>query len=329
MIKGAIFLSVVSAILLTACSGEQLSATKIEHAVEGAYAADISADGQYSVISSIHHGISLWDNKKNALKYQWSHQNDAQNGVFLSKFSDDASHVVTATSDEFVVWDVATGKAKGFYKIPESNIRDIVISAKGRYVLYGLATGKAVHIDLDTGRRIEFLGHTEKINAVDMSANGHFALTGGNDYTAYFWDTRTAQVLHRFNHPSRVTMVRLEREGKYIFTADNQKQASVWDMRTGQAVSTLNYLARQKIFNSVRFIAQGRYLLTGSPSRTLALWDTQTGDLVQKWRVSTRKNSRPKTAVVYSATLADGHILSESSAGLLETWTLDKSIPDE
>ncbi|WP_434340291.1 WD40 repeat domain-containing protein [Motilimonas cestriensis] len=329
MTKGAIFLSVISAILLTACSGEQLSATKIEHAVEGAYAADISTDGHYSVISSIHHGISLWDNKKNALKYQWSHQNDAQNGVFLTKFSDDASHVVTASSDEFVVWDVVTGEAKGYYKIPESNIRDIVISAQGRYVLYGLATGKAVHIDLNTGRRIEFLGHTEKINAVDMSANGHYALTGGNDYTAYFWDTRTAQVLHRFSHPSRVTMVKLEREGKYIFTADNQKQANIWDMRSGQPVSRLNYLARQEIFSSVRFVEQGKYLLTGSPSRMLALWDSKTGQQLQKWHVSPRKNSRPKSAVVYSATLADGQILSESSAGLLETWTLDKSISHE
>ncbi|MFO6423061.1 WD40 repeat domain-containing protein [Motilimonas sp. KMU-193] len=324
MTKGAIFLSVISAILLTACSGEQLSATKIEHAVEGAYAADISADGQYSVISSIHHGISLWDNKKNALKYQWSHQGSEQNQVFLTRFSDDASHVVTATSNEFAIWDVATGEAKGFYQIPESNIRDIAISAQARYVLYGLATGKVVHIDLNTGRRLEFLGHTEKINAVDMSANGHYALTGGNDYTAYFWDTRTAQVLHRFNHPSRVTMVKLEREGKYLFTADNQKQASIWDMRTGQAVSRLDYLARQEIFSSVRFVNQGDYLLTGSPSRVLALWDSKTGKQIQKWRVSPRKNSRPKSAVVYSATMVGEQILSESSAGLLETWNMNK-----
>ncbi len=324
MTISAIFLSVISAILLTACSGEQLSATKVEHAVEGAYAADISADGQYSVISSIHHGISLWDNKKNALKYQWSHQGSEQNQVFLTRFSDDASHVVTASSDEFAIWDVATGEAKGFYKIPESNIRDIAISSQARYVLYGLADGKAVHIDLNTGRRIEFLGHTEKINAVDMSANGHYALTGGNDYTAYFWDTRTAQVLHRFNHPSRVTMVKLEREGKFLFTADNQKQANIWDMRSGQAISRLDYIARQEIFSSVRFVNQGKYLLTGSPSRMLALWDSKTGKQLQKWRVSPRKNSRPKSAVVYSATMVDGQILSESSAGLLETWNITK-----
>lgn len=326
MAKGAIFFSLIQAILLTACSEERVPVTQIEHATNGAYAADISRDGKLSVVSSIHHGLSLWDNQQNLVKFQWRLSDEANNAVFITRFSDNGTHVVTASRDEFAVWDTTSGESKGFYKIRQSNIRDIALSNTGRYVLYGLANGVVVHVDLTTGRRLEFLGHTEKINAVDISANGHYALTGGNDYTAYLWDTRTAQVVHKFTHPSRVTMVKLERNGRLAFTADSQKQANVWQIQTGEAISRLRYLARQEVFSSARFVADGKYLLTGSPARQVLLWDVVSGKQLQKWHVSPRKNSRPKSAVVYSATLVDQQVITESSAGLLEYWPVNTKI---
>ena len=78
-------------------------------------------------------------------------------------------------------------------------------------MLIGRADGKAELVDTQTGRRLQFLGHTEQVNTVDLSASGRYALTGGNDYSAYLWDTRSGQVLWRFNHGGRVVMARLIR----------------------------------------------------------------------------------------------------------------------
>lgn len=311
---------------LVACSkSDTIPNNAHEHAVQGSYAAALNSDGSLAIVSSINHELSVWDNKNNALLYQWSHQQSADNLVLAIDISDDNKFAVTADRNNFAVWSLENGENIGFWKIQESSIRDIAISNQGRYVLYGRGDGKVIHIDLETGRRIEFLGHTEKINAVDLSPNGYYALTGGNDYSAYLWDTRSAQVVHRFNHPSRVTQVALDPQGRKAFTADSKKQASIWDLQTGNLITNLQYRARQKVFSTVRFNSDTSALLTGSPSRTIALWNTDTGKEIQKWQVAPRKGSRPKSAVVYDIAFSDnGQIISESSNGLSETWQIKK-----
>ena len=176
-----------------------------------------------------------------------------------------------------------------------------------------------------SGRRLEFLGHQEKVNSVDLSPNGFYALTGGNDYTAYLWDTRTGQVIHTFTHSSRVTKVALDDEGRYGFTADSKRDARVWDLATGEEVSNLHYLARQKIFSTAVFSQDGQYLLTGSPAKRLNLWRVADGKEVQEWQVSPREGSRPQTAVVYGVGFAnDNQVVSESSSGLAEFWQINQ-----
>ncbi|PAJ73065.1 hypothetical protein CJF42_17980 [Pseudoalteromonas sp. NBT06-2] len=335
--------------LLTSCGSEvKLPDNAIEHAVEGSYAASISDDANYSIISSMHHGLALWDLKENALKYQWNHLNDKENQkltaesnldewltqgnsgnlVLAADISFDSKIVVTADKYNFALWSIKTGQNIGFWKVKDSNIRDIALSNQGRYILYGKSNGIAVHINVISGKRIEFLGHQEKINAVDLSPNGYYALTGSNDYTAYLWDTRTGQVIHRFNHPSRVTQVKLDPKGRFAFTADSKKQARIWDLQTGDMISNLQYLSRQQIFSAVRFSPDGSFLATGAPSRKLALWDIKTGQQLKKWRVNPRKGSRPKSAVVYDVAFTeDGlSLITESSSGLAETWTIPKNL---
>ncbi len=316
-----IFLAIT---LLTACGQSPEPNEQYEHAVEGAFTAEISQNGDYSVISSIHHGLSLWDNRNNKLLYQWQHHNAQNNDIYIVRISANNTHALSASRHEFAIWDMQTGKSLGFYQVSDSPIRDIQISASGRFVLYGQVDGKLVHIDLKTGRRLEMPIHTEKVNSVDMSANGLYALSGGNDHRAFLWNTQTAQIIKEFNFENRVSMVKLEETGRYAFVADNQKASQIWDLSNGKLQSNLIYTARQSIFSSVRFIQQGKYLLTGTGSKSVQLWDVKTGIVKQKWRVTPRKETRPKTAVVYSATQWDKqHIATESSAGFLEIWPLE------
>lgn len=321
------FFILFSSITLFACNDQEaLPDNAQEHAVQGSYAAAISNDAKLAITSSINHGVSVWDLEKNALKYQWSHHNDQANLVFSIDIADDNSVAVTADKTNFALWDLNTGENLGFWKIRTSSIRDIAISNQGNSVLYGRGDGVVVHINLKTGRRIEFLGHQEKINAIDLSPNGYYALTGANDYTAFLWDTRTAQVIHRMNHASRVTQVALDNQGRRAFTADSKKQARVWDLSTGAVISTLKFTSRQQIFSSARFNSDASQLVTGSPSRKLALWDATTGKQLMHWLVSPRKDSRPKSAVVYDAAFtSDGATLvSESSNGLSERWQIKR-----
>ena len=314
----------LSLIFVVSCSQSDQPLQQYEHAVEGAFAAEISQNGDYSIISSIHHGLSLWDNRNNKLLFQWQHHNAQSNDIYIVRISANNSHALSASRREFAIWDIKTGQSLGFYQVSDSPIRDIRISANGRYVLYGQVNGKVVHIDLQTGRRLEMPVHTEKVNSVDLSANGLYALSGGNDHRAFLWNTKTAQIIQEFNFHHRVSMVKFEDKGRYAFVADNQKASQIWDLKTGELQSTLIYTARQSIFSSVRFINDGKHLLTGNGTKMITLWDVKTGLSQQRWMVTPRKETRPKTAVVYSATLWDGDkIASESSAGFLEVWPLE------
>ncbi len=313
------------ALILIACGGSSnVPVSSFRHAEGGSHASQISADNTIAVVSTIDNGITVWDLTTNEQRFVWQHQDDGNNSVTNIHIAFDNSYVVTSDREAFALWNLNVGEPEGFWRIDESSIRDIAVSNQGRGILVGRGSGKAMFFEPSTGRRLEFLGHQEKINSVDISPNGFYALTGGNDYLAYLWDTRTGQVIHKFEHTSRVTKVSLDDQGRYAFTADSKRDARVWDLVTGNEVSNLQYMARQRIFTVAVFSDDGKYLLTGSPARRINRWDVNTGKELDEWRVSAREGSKPASAVVHSVGfMNESEIISESSSGLLEKWKIE------
>ncbi len=306
-------------LILCACSKNKEPVRVFEHAAMGAYDAAITYDGTRVVVSTVNHGILVWDIHHHKQIYRWS-QSEGENQAFFTRIAFDDKYALTASEKNFAIWSLENGKSQGFFSITDSPIRDIALANDGRYVLIGREDGKAEHIDLKTGRRILFLGHTEKINTVALSPNGRYALTGGNDYTAYLWDTKSGQVIYRFTHGRRVILVTLEASGRYAFTTDSAKRSIIWDLRTGKVHSQLQYIHRHESFSVARFVNNNRWLITGAPTRALKVWDTKTGKLLMSRNVTTRTDLRPRSAVVYAVGLYNNTIVSESSAGFGEIW---------
>jgi WD40 repeat protein len=324
-INTAYFGILLSAITLLACGGSSdVPVSSLRHAEGGSHASQISADNTFAIVSTIDNGITVWDLSTNEQRFVWRHQDDGNNSVTNIHIAFDNSYVVTSDREAFALWNLDIGEPEGFWRIDESSIRDIAVSNQGRGILVGRGSGKVMFFEPKTGRRLEFLGHKEKINSVDISPNGFYALTGGNDYLAYLWDTRTGQVIHKFDHTSRVTKVSLDDQGHYAFTADSKRDARVWDLVTGKEVSNLKYSARQRIFTTAVFSNDGKYLLTGSPARRINRWDVKTGKELNEWRVSPREGSKPASAVVHDVGfMSDSEIISESTNGLLEKWKIE------
>lgn len=311
---------------LVACTDDHnIPNNAVRHATDSAYAANISHDGQYSLVSSIHHGLSLWENPSNAVKYHWSHHDNHDNLVLITSISPNNSHAISADLHNFVLWDIQSGQSAAYINIHQARIRDVALSNHGKQILIGMSDGKALLIDTMTGRRLEFIGHQEKVNSVDISDNGQWALTGSNDYSAFLWDTKSAQIVHRFNHPSRVTKVVFDHGRRYLFTADSRQQAQVWDILSGKPISRLRHGWRQFIVTAARFSQNGQYLVTGSPTRRLVLWDVATGKPIQTWTVAAKSDRRSPSSVIHSVAFInnDSQILTESSSGLAEVWDID------
>lgn len=293
------------------------------HVEEGAYAADISTDGKLIVASGVSNGISVWRLGQQSPRYNLSQQGNGENLVITMHIAANNSHVVTADREAFALWSMASGEPVGFWRIDESTIRDVAVANDGKGVLVARSSGKIMWFEPNTQRRLEFLGHTEKVNSIDISPNGKYVLSGGNDYLAYLWSTETGQIIHTFNHSTRVTKVALDDQGRYAFTADSKDKSQIWDVQTGEPVSQLQYIARQQIFTDAVFSEDGKYLLTGSPARRVFLWDVASGEKVDAWEVAVRESVSPATAVVYAVGFLDeGHIITTSSSGLTEQWKM-------
>lgn len=288
---------------------------------EGTVTAALSPASQLLAVSSLTSGIIVWDLQTNSGKFRLSQQDAVNNLVSSLAFSPDGKYLLSADARNVALWDMQNGHNLGFWAMQAGvTVRDIAVSDYGRHLLIGQSDGKVQHITLKTGRRLEFLGHSENVNTVALSPNGRYALTGSNDLHSYLWDTETAQILHSFSHANRVVKVALDPQGRLLFSADSRQQAFVADIQTGKVISRLA-LDRGRVFTSARFSPDGRRLLTGSPSMRVSLWQTDDGKLLQDWAV-TPQNTKPPSAVVYDAAFIDKTALTFSSAGKAEIWEI-------
>lgn len=288
---------------------------------EGTVAGAISPTSQLLAVSSLTSGIVIWDTSTSKAKFRLSHGDPTQNLVTHLIFSADGKFLLSADPNNAALWDMQDGKNLGFWAMQAGvTIRDIAVSDFGRHLLIGQSDGKIQHITLKSGRRLEFQGHSENINAVAISPNGRYALTGSSDLHSYFWDTDSAQILQSISHPNRVTRVALDPQGRFLFSADSLQQAQIIELKTGRLLSRLQ-LDRGRVFSTARFSSDGKWLLTGSPSQRVSIWNVQTGQRVKDWSVSPSPYAKPPGAVVYDvALLNNGQVLTLSSSGLAEYW---------
>ena len=323
------FLKLCSALmLLIAMAGCQPSPEKVNkaiHAENGTYAADIADDGSFSLVSTDETGLLLWPRYATNAKYQWQHNESEVSQIIDVDISADGAVAVAASRKEFSMWHIESGENLGFWKIGSGGIQKLVVSKKGGTVVLGKRDGTQVAFNPASGRRIEFYGHTETINALDISPNGFYVLSGSNDHSAILWDTRSGQIVHRWPLDGRTTQVALHPDGHFAFIADATDNAVIRSLPDGKPVSKLKFMERHKIFSAARFSASGDYLLTGSPSRQIAIWDTATGKQLSHWRVDLRDGGRPSNASVLSVVFDEKEqmVISESSAGLAEWWNID------
>lgn len=310
--------------VLNGCFFSKQDVQRWEIEPQGATSFALSRDGRFALLYSTSRQLVLWDLVENKELSQLGAQDPQANVVSNIRISDNGRFAITATQMNFAVWDLGWTQAQGLWSISDGLIRDADISSNGEQVLLGLSNGKAIYVNLVSGRRMEFLAHQEKVNSVALSANGRFALTGGNDYKAYLWDTETGLILRTFEHEERVNRVALQRDGQLAFTSDGGNQAVIWDLTSGEQVTQLKSWARQLIFSTARFSDDGRWLLTGTPSGQVALWNTTSGKQKESYEVEPLKDARPPRAVVYDAAFdAKRRVITATSAGIAQAWTLE------
>lgn len=310
-------------VIMSGCSPAPDKVHQKIHAQQGSYVADISDTGEFSVVSTATNGILLWPRYANDPKFNWKHD-DETSQIIAVDASYDGSVVASSTRREFALWDAQSGENLGFWKIGSGGIQDIAVSNNGSTIVLGKRDGTQIAFNPESGRRIEFYGHSERVNNVDISPNGFYVLSGSNDATAILWDTRSGQIVYRWEHKNRVTQIALHPNAKYVFTSGSTDNAIIWSLPDGKEHSRLQFIDRQKIFSAARFSKDGDLLITGAPSRRVTFWDTKTGESLKHWNVGLVEERGPNSAAVLAVYYYDNEniLLTESSAGLAEWWQL-------
>lgn len=315
---------VLSCFFLTACGQASERADRFERSPSRTQAAAISNDASLSFVATSEHGLMLFDLKNQQRLHNWQQDQDGIAQINSVALSADNRIAVAASRETLAMWDTQSGAVRGYWRMDESTIRDIAVSNRGQHIVIGRSDGAVLLFEPDSGRRLEFFGHSERINSVDISPNGRYVLSGGDDHQALVWRTADAQIVHDFAADGRVNRVHFNPDGSTALVASAQT-ASIWQLTSGELISELRHRSRHKSFVSAAFSADGHYLVTGSPSRHLEVWRVSDGRRLHSVNVSGREGEHPPRAAVIAVGFGGqtGEVFSENSAGFAEHWQFE------
>lgn len=307
---------------LLACSPAAELIERNERTSSRVQAAAISNNGQFSVVSTTEEGLRLFDTITGELLHNWQQEDGGISQIVAIKFSDDSNVLLAASRMTLVLWDTHTGEVLGAWRNDESFILDVAVSNNGQHIVLARNDGIVVLFEPNTGRRIEFQAHTDKVTQVEISANGHYVFSGGNDHQAILWRTEPIQITHTFPIEGRITQLAIDSLGRYGLVS-SASQAHIRNLVTGDIFRTLSIKAQQKVFSSAVFSTDGKWLLTGTPSRLVEIWSLHNGDRRCSWRVKGRTGEHPPRAAIIGLGFTNAQTIAiETSAGFGELWQL-------
>ncbi len=308
---------------LSGCSDKGKELKHWLHEDTGLYGAAISDDSRYLLTGSIGGYGRVWDVDQGKVLYSVQHESNDEGGIIAADFSADNQYLVTIEQQSIARWRVSNGKLVGYWSWQD--LRDVAISANGRYALIGMKANQAIYFDMQEGKMVYVFPHHEKINSVALSRDGRFALTGSDDWHASLWDLKTGKYIWARNMQYKIAHVELSDDGQLAFANASVGQARIYSTnKEGDLVSELDIKSRGMTVVSADFSDDGSLLATGRASRGIDIWDIKTGKCLKTWLPKVKHLVQPDSATILDLKISadNSQLLSESSAGIGQLWSL-------
>jgi WD40 repeat protein len=167
--------------------------------------------------------------------------------------------------------------------------------------------------DLDSGRVVTTLSHTEGLDLPSWSPDGHFLVATSNDRCLYVWDVRTGKqqaVLRGHEYPPNA--VAFSHSGDLLASTGWDGTLRLWGPMTGRPLLTVPGAVATL---PPRFSPDDRLLAC-----------TTTGSQVELWEVGTGATCRVLHSpladgeILSTAFSKDGRLLASSSSGGVRLW---------
>ncbi|MEE2733113.1 MAG: hypothetical protein VYA55_20000 [Pseudomonadota bacterium] len=290
-----------------------------ETTANGAYSASLSPNGKFALVGSLEHGGSLWRLQDGERLFNWNHAAGEYSKLVATTFSTDSQFALTAESKRFVLWDVASGRAAGFWPAA-GGVLAMALSDQGRYALIGQENYSALYVDTATGSILNTLSHSGDINTVAISANGLVGVTGSEDGIMKVWDLPAGKETFSYRLGDDVSAVAISGDASLVFASLYYGTGKIWEVKTGREVSSIGH--NRTTITSARFSQDNRTLLTGFTARRVVLWNVNDGSTLQSWRAVAPLFWRPSGLVVNDVAFdtSPNQYLSVFSNGLVNQW---------
>ncbi len=289
--------------LLSACDTRKPESVQ-EVAVQGVLSAEISRDGSFAVVGSIHHGGSGWDLQAFNRLYNWNHQSGQLSTLRSVALSGDGRRALTVENRDLVVWDTTTGQALNFWQTGDK-VLAAALSGDGSLAVLGQQNSQAILFDVNAGAERQVFAHEAEVYAVGISDDGSRVITGADDFDAVLWDATRGLPLHRFSHDNQVKQVAISADGSRILTQAQREKAVIRDAVSGDAIATLPL--EYENFTAARFSADAGELLIGTFQGDVYLYRLSDVSQIVHWQA---KGKNPLAAGARS-----GAILSVAFQG--------------
>ncbi|MGR0278205.1 WD40 repeat domain-containing protein [Marinomonas dokdonensis] len=297
----------LSATVLWSCSAEAPSRTA-EYAVQGLYSAVLSDDGRSSVVASIQHGGSYWDNPRGERLYNWNHQQGEYTPLISVDIDPSGSFALTGGARTLVLWNTSNGQSAGFWNTP-GDVRSLKLTQNGDLALVGLDDQTARFFDVKNGGIKQTLRTGAVVRAVDVSPDSRLGLTGDDNYKVILWDMQTGEKKHEWTLNNRIASVALSADGQYAFGAAQLGNAKIWSTVTGREVLDIDTGAlesRNVTISQAVFSQDRRRLLMGTVNRRVSLLSISTGEVEKTWDLHLKDTTRPTGARVLALAFGTG-----------------------
>lgn len=318
------FLGVMVIFAISACSSNKGKEIKQWlHEDTGSYSAAISADNKYLLTGSIGGYGRVWDIEKNKVLYSLQLKDNSDGGFVAAAFSEDNKYLVTIEQQSIARWRVSDGHPVGYWEWPD--LRDVAISASGRYALIGTKANQAIYFDMQEGKMVYVFPHHQKITSVALSRDGRFALTGSDDWHASLWNLSNGEHVWSKNMTYKISHVELSDDGELALANAFSGQTKIFSTSAkGSLVSQLAVKSRGMTVVSADFSDDGKILATGRAAKGIDIWDVNSGKSLNSWLPEVKHKVQPDSATILDLNISSdkSRLLSESSTGIGQLWSL-------
>ncbi len=309
--------------MISGCADKGQQLEQWLHEDTGSYGATISTDNKYLLTGSIGGYGRVWDVKKNKVIYSVQHEENNEGGLTAAAFSANGQYLVTIEQQSIARWSVSDGRLVGYWSWPD--LRDVDISANGRYALIGMKLNQAIYFDMQAGKMVYVFPHHEKITSVSLSSDGRFALTGSDDWHASLWNLADGEHIWSKNLKYKISKVELSDDGDFAMANAYVGQTKIFSTDSkGMLVSQLDVKKRGMTVVSADFSDDGRVLATGRAAKGIDIWDVKTGESLKSWLPEVKHKVQPDSATILDLNISSDKktLLSESSTGIGQLWSI-------